>query len=234
MLALAIGSKPWAVIAAPPVLIALPPPQRARTAVRAAAMAAALTLPLPLAAPGAFARALHTVSHTHLVNAFSVWWPFSHTFRLPDGRLGTARWLPLGLLRSPASLATLVLVGLALVPVWARGRRDARAYDPLALLALLGLLRCFCDTDQLEYYRVALLIPLVAWEVVGLGRPPVIGALATGAVALMPTAVGHLGPAMINVASVGLTLMLLAYLAPRAIGGRGTRSIKAPQALVDT
>ena len=126
-------------------------------------------------------------------------------------------------------------MGTPQIPIsWFHGRREGRGRDALALLALLGLLRCFCDTDQLEYYRVALLIPLVVWEVEGLGRAPVIGALATGAVALMPATAAQLDPAATNVLSVGLTVLLLGYLARRAMGGWRPLTVKARQALVDT
>jgi hypothetical protein len=234
MLALAIGSKPWGAIGVAPVLLATPGGQRVSTLARTAALAALLTLPLALADPGAFAHAFGSMGQTHLVNAFSVLWPFSHAVLLPNGQLAASRWLPLGLSRSTASVATLALALLALALAWAARRRALRAGDALALLALLGLLRCFSDTTQLEYYRVAVLVPLVVWEAVRLGRLPVIGALATGAVALMPSASAHLTPSATNVMSVTLTLLLLTYLAGHAIGAWGPPSIKAPRVLVDT
>jgi hypothetical protein len=234
LLALAIGSKPWAAIGAAPVLLAAPRGQRVSTLARAAALSALVTFPLALANPGAFAHAFGSMGQTHLVNAFSFLWPLSHPVQLPNGQLAASRWLPLGLSRSTASSATLAIALLALALAWRGQRREARAVDALALLALLGLLRCLCDTTQLEYYRVAVLVPLVVWEAVGLGRLPVIGALATGAVALMPSATAHLTPTATNAVSATLSLLLLTYLAGHAIGAWSRPSIKAPRVLVDT
>lgn len=73
LLGLAIGTKQWALLAAPCVLLALPD---ARSAV--AAKAGLVALPaaglLPLASPAAFARADGYIGGLTFVNPFSIWW----------------------------------------------------------------------------------------------------------------------------------------------------------------
>jgi hypothetical protein len=234
MLGSAVGSMPWAVIAALPVLVATSPQQRLHTAARAGALAAVLTLSLPLADPPAFMRALDSEGHTHLVNVFGIWWPVSHAVHLPGGVLAAVRRLPLGLSRSTATLFTVLAAGLALALAWLRGRHRVRVFDALALLALLGLVRGFADTTQLEYYKIAVLVPLAVWETEGLGRPPLLAALAAISVMLMPTAAAHVDPTALNAVSVGLRLMLFAYLARRALGLRSSVSQRSWPALSRT
>jgi hypothetical protein len=197
------------------VLIALPG-ERVRTAARAGILAALLTLALPLSDPGSFAHALGAEGHTTFVNAFSAWWPVSSPVHLAGGALAAVRALPLGLSRSTATLITLISVLGVLGFTGYRSRRGGGAWDPLALLALLGVVRCFCDTTKLDYYYVAALIPLVAWEVAALERPPVLGALLSVATALMPSATLYAHRAALNAVWVGLAVTLIVYLRHRA------------------
>ena len=120
----------------------------------------------------------------------------------------------------------------------AKRRSQRRAYDALALLALMGLLRCIADPDPLEYNFVALLIPLAAWEAVTLERLPIMSALATaavavlgtGSVAMMAGTAWSLGPAAVSALSLGWTLALASYLGYRAVSTRssGVRRPKLP------
>ena len=54
----------------------------------------------------------------------------------------------------------------------------------MALLALLGTLRCLCDSADLWYYLVAGVLPLVVWETATLRRIPVASACAWAAQAV--------------------------------------------------
>jgi hypothetical protein len=223
MLGLAVGTKQWALIAAPSVLIAVPG-RRIRTLATAGGIGAILLGSAPLADPAAFARAVHHVAGSNLVNAFSLWWPVSLPVHLSSGLLGPARVLPFGLTRSAGSLLVLSVGLLLLALGWERGRRRGSQYDVLALLALLGLVRCLSDTTNLEYYYLAVLIPLAAWETVELGRPPVVTAFATGALALMFGPGLRVDPAVLNIASIASMLILGAYLYRRAFRGAIYRS----------
>jgi hypothetical protein len=224
LLGLAIGTKQWALLAAVPVLVGTPG-RRAATAVKAGGLALVLTATLPLADPAAFARANSAVGGMHFADPFSVWWPLGSRLPAPGGATVPAHLLPFGLTRSPAS-AIACLVGLGAVWACSATRRgERRGHDALALLALVGLLRCIADPDPLGYNFVALLVPLATWEVVSLERLPVLTALATGALAVLGAGsvalgagtISQLGPAVVNALSVGLALALGCYLAYRAV-----------------
>jgi hypothetical protein len=124
--------------------------------------------------------------------------------------------------RSAASLVGLAVAIPLLTLGWARARRRGDACDALALLALLGIVRCAVDPTHLEYYYVAALIPLAAWEVVGLGQLPLFTILATAAVALGFGGSLHAAPSLLSAASITGTLMLVSYLSHRAFHGKAT------------
>ncbi len=81
------------------------------------------------------------------------------------GRHAVAHILPLGLTRSQAAATALVVAATA-IWIYARRGRGGRLpkVDPLALLALCGLLRCVTDPTPLAYNFVAVVIPLALWE----------------------------------------------------------------------
>ncbi len=211
MLGLAVGCKPWGLIAVAPVLIALPG-RRVFAAVLAGAIAIVLAGAAPLADPAAFARALHGEGHTNLVNPLSLWWPFSSSFHLPTGQLADARMLPLGLSRAQASVLALMLVAPLAIAGCARGVRRGESFDPLALLTLFALLRCACDSTHLAYYYFALLVPLATWEAVSLERLPLMAVTVTVAVALIPHALRAGSPTAVWVVSSVGTLALIGYV----------------------
>lgn len=206
ILGLAIGSKPWAGIAVAPVLVAVPG-ERTRTLLIAGALTLALTAIAPLADPAAFVRSLHGEGATHLVNALSFWWPVSSPVHLASGVLVSTRALPFGMGRSAASLIGLAAALMLLALGWNYARHRGRACDALALLALLGVMRCAIDSTHLYYYYLVVLLPLVVWETVGLDRPPLVGALATVAVFLIPGTATHLAPAALSAASIAGTVL---------------------------
>ena len=92
---------------------------------------------------------------------------------LPSGRI--ARSAPAWLSPIPHPLIVALAVPLSLLAA----RRRA---DPLALLALLLLLRCVLDPWNNIYYVLPCVLALTAWEPLRYGRPPLF-ALAT----LVPT-----------------------------------------------
>ncbi len=114
-----------------------------------------------------------------------------------------------------------LVVALAVVAALARrGVRRGRQLDPLALLALLGLIRCVVDPVPLEYNLVATLVPLAAWEVLELGRMPVVCAVSTVIVSLLFGARLHAAPTTVNALTIAFGLALGAYLASHAFHRR--------------
>jgi hypothetical protein len=189
LLGAGIGTKDWALIGALPVLIALPAGRRRASLLAAGAVALALSAPPALLDPGAFARAAHALGRTHLVNALSAWWPLgTRSAALPAGA-PLIRILPTPLTKGvalPLGLAVAVAVALVLLAVAAhpgsRLRARGRAVDAFALLCLLAVVRCVADTGPVEYYYVALVVPLAVWESAILRRLPVVTVMALGAV----------------------------------------------------
>ncbi len=214
LLGLAVGTKPWALLAAAPVAAALP-----ASRLRVLGFAGLVALPcvalLPLGDPSAFARAGTAVGHMHQTDPLSLWWPVSG----PLHGVGSHR-LPLGLDRSVASGLALTVALLATAWCARRSIRRGRQLDPLALLALLGLIRCAVDPVPLEYNLVAVLIPLAAWEALELGRLPLLAALATLAGVLLYGGRVDASPTLTNALVVAGVLALGVCLARDAFHRR--------------
>jgi hypothetical protein len=117
----------------------------------------------------------------------------------------------------------------AILPVtaWAclRARRRGGTFDALALLALLGVLRCLSDSTHLEYYYLSALMPLVVWEVVSLGRLPLLSIVATAVVALLSDATPGFDPVAVNMVSVGATILLGWYLSQQTYAPEPRRAV---------
>lgn len=192
LLGLAIANKEWALLAAGPVLLALPARDR-RTigsclAGAFAAVAAALG-PLMLASTS-FAS---TVSATAapvgstIFKPWQLWWFFGHHSALALGpgdvhnrsyRVGPA-WA------SAVTHPLILALALALAAVlWLRNRGTTLSEQrALLALALVLLLRCVLDTWDESYYLLPCILALLAWEVsLDVRRPPTL-ALASTALA---------------------------------------------------
>ena len=170
LLGLAIANKAWAVLAIGPVLLALPA-GRWRALAIAGGLAVLFTLPLLLAAP-ATATPHGANASGALFHPWQVWWFFGEMnlpVPGPDPRI--ARTSPAWLSPIPHPLIVALAVPLSLLAA----RRKA---DPLALLALLLLLRCVLDPWNNTYYVLPCVLALAAWEPLRYGRPPLF-ALAT-------------------------------------------------------
>jgi hypothetical protein len=225
LLGLAVGTKQWALLAAPCVLFALPE-RRLATAAKAGVVALLTSAMLPLADPTAFARADSIIGGMRFTDPFSLWWPLGSSYPIPAHATAApiAHLLPLGLTRSVASASAMLL---ALAGVWMYARRrgaDASGggIDALALLALMGLVRCVCDPDPLLYNFVDVLIPLAVWESVTQRRLPLVTVLVTASSALVTTGqTAFLAgdalhpPALVSALSVATALALGAYLTYR-------------------
>ena len=210
-LGLAVGTKQWALIAVAPTLLAASTHRR-RIALTAAAAAVATTAPGLLLNPAAFERAATAVGGTHFVNAGSVWWGVSSA--LPVG--APVRMLPYGLDRSGATLwvfTAAVCISFAALLL----RRRSVNVNPLALLALLALVRCVGDPQPLQYYYTPLIAAVGVWEVVGQSRLPILAAASAIAVAWSFGSGLQLNPDLLNalVISGALALALGLLWRPR-------------------
>jgi hypothetical protein len=177
LLGSAIGTKQWALLAAPCVLLALRE-RRTVAALKASAVAAVLAVSLPLAAPHAFTAASRAISGARYADVFSFWWWLGPQY--PGARVDGAmsHLIPLGLTRTDAAaLATALALGALCLYGWSRRRRGGTAIDPLALLALVGVIRCAADPAPLDYYWAVVLVPLATWETVARDRLPYVTAL---------------------------------------------------------
>ncbi|HEY5317505.1 MAG TPA: hypothetical protein VIJ20_05960 [Solirubrobacteraceae bacterium] len=221
LLGAAIGTKDWALIAVLPTFIALPAGRRRAALLAGGGVALALSAPLPLLDPAAFARASHALGATRLVNTLSAWWPLgTHTAGLPaawpavqtlPGFLTKAVALPVGV----AVATGLALVGSVGRP-GARLRARGRCVDAFALLCLLAVIRCVADTGPVEYYYVALVVPLAVWESAILRRLPLVTLLSVAAVWLTYVRGPALTPDLLNGLTLAWTGVLAGYLVFRA------------------
>jgi Glycosyltransferase family 87 len=190
LLGLAIANKQWALLAAGPVLMALPAQRRVPCVAAAAVVAGAILAPLVLVGSGGFvtaARASATAPST-IFQPWQAWWFFGHHGALVQGGFGAAK--P-DYRAGPAWTATIshplvVVVGIALsAGVWLRERASGRVgvRQALLVLALVMLMRCVLDTWDTEYYLLPFVLALLAWEVrADIVRPPVL-ALTSSALA---------------------------------------------------
>ncbi len=185
LLGLAVGTKPWALLAAPCVLLALPRPRLA-PAVLAAAVAAPSVGLLPLLNPAAYGTAGRYIGTVSFATPTSLWWPMGAR---PLGIPGTPiHLLPFSLTRTGA---TAIAFALAAAVIWAYARRvqnsrGAIRVDWLALFCVLGLVRCMADPAPVDYYFAALVIPLALWETGLRRRLPVLALLVSLVVNWLP------------------------------------------------
>jgi hypothetical protein len=226
LLGLAVANKEWALVAAGPVLLAVPPGRRLRCLAAACATGALVLAPLLLVSGGGFlaqAHAAATPGANAIFQPWQVWWFFGHHGALVRGSLGAAKpgyrtapaWT--GAISHPLVLA----FGLALAAaLWTRARARALS-EPRALLALAVALlgRCLLDTWDTSYYILPFLLALLAWEVSGGARDmPVLAAACTALAWLsflwLPEHASADAQAAVFLA---WTLPLLAWLAARAL-----------------
>lgn len=204
LLGLAIANKQWALLAAGPVLLALPARQWRRCLLASLAVAGALLAPLVLVGSSGFLAGTRALASAPSVifQPWQVWWFFGGHGALVHGLFGAAKpgyrtapsWT--GAISHPLILLTGLALPAALwmrrqLPRWsAVPRLPVRAgasalsqRDALLALALLLLLRCVLDTWDTVYYPIPFIFALLAWEVRGpVDRPPML-ALSSSALA---------------------------------------------------
>ena len=212
---LAISTKETALVALVPVMIVLPGRRREVAAITGAVMFL-LCGSVWLADPDAFIRSLHGEGATHLLTPFSLLWPFSSPVHGVAPFPG-ARLMPLGLTRSQASGLTLLAAGAVTATWLIRAIRRGATVDPLALLLLMALLRCACDSTHEAYYWETMLVPMAVWEALR-NRVPVYTFLLSLSVLIAYASLGRLAPGYLYAASTSGEVLLAVYLARQAIG----------------
>jgi hypothetical protein len=233
LLGLAIGTKQWALLAAPCVLVAVSA-GRGRLAARALLVAVPLIVVLPLADPAAFSQANAGVGAFHLANPMSAWWPVDARTLRPSATL--EHLLPFGLTRLRALAIGLALAAAAIIVYgWLVGARRRTRVDALALLALVCVLRCEFDPLPTVYYFFPAVLTLAVWEVESLRRLPVVTVALCAWLALLPNV--SLDPRTFDVLWLGGMLGLAIYLARAAVGPPAapvSGPVPGLQPLVDT
>jgi hypothetical protein len=173
-LGLAVATKQWALVAVVPVILAAPRERRIALTVVAASVGAVLTVPLVAGDYSMFAHISRQAATSPTTTGRATIWflaarPEHILLHLPPG-------FPSGvtIYRIPALIAQAthpLIIALALVLALLAWRRRG---DPLALLALVLLLRCLLDPVDNEYYHAPFLLALLAYEAVARGRIPVV------------------------------------------------------------
>jgi hypothetical protein len=181
LLGLAVASKPWALLIALPVLLAVMAPARRRFLVVAALTTLALYAPMVLGDPARFADVVKGAgqmgSRPGNVTPANVWW-FEATFQRSSPRIvgvqngeliasvESGYALPLSLDRVAHLL--LVVVTLVLGVAWYRSGARSQAETLLLLSAVVFLVRCVLDPGSHSYYHAPAIASLLAYE--GLAR----------------------------------------------------------------
>ncbi len=229
LLGLAIVNKEWAIVAAGPVLLALP---RGRvTALVVGGGVAAIVLTPLLLAGGGFATQLTAVgslsSAPAIFHPTQVWWFLGSPRPAGSGFSGAAWAIRL-------SHPLIVVIGIPLTLLAARLPR--REHRPMLLLALVLLLRAELDVWDTLYYLLPFVFALGAWEALAFERPP-LAALSATAIAWVvfawrPT---WLTPDEVSACFLALALPATGWLA-LGVYARGRRSpagVKKPAGDVD-
>ncbi len=221
LLGLAGANKPWAVVAALPVLLAL---QRGhlRAVLTTGLTCAAVLAPLVLAGSAGVASAeAVAVAPATIFKPLQVFWFLGDPS--PTGDPG-ARDAPAWLGRLSHPLA--VLAGGALALAWLPARRrGADRGDAVLLLALVLLARCMLDTWTMTYYYAPFLLALATWEAAVRGRAPLAAAAACAALMAVE---GLTTPDAQAAATLAVTVPLAAALGLRCLAPRRAAALLAP------
>jgi hypothetical protein len=218
LLGLALGTKQWAVLAALPVLAAVPA-RRLRLCAAAGLVAVALTLPLVVGNTSSFSgTARQAAWGGERVHPFNALWPLAPTEDRvisvgDDQSVVTLRVLPrwLAHLVHPA----IVLLAVPLMLLWWRSPRRTPD-DVLALLALLFLMRSLLDPVNNAYYHVPFLLALIAWEGLTRRGPPLVSLLSSATIYYTIYKAGWTEDVAVrNALYLAVTLPVMVFLAVR-------------------
>jgi hypothetical protein len=178
LLGLAIANKEWALLAAGPVLLALPS-RRALCVTSTLATAAVVLAPLALVGSGGFVASARGAAAppSTIFQPWQVFWFLGRHGPVVHGLFGEIK---LGYRTAPTWVGVLshplvVVAGLGTsAALWLRRRHEQSGTlgerEALLLLALVLLLRCLLDTWNTGYYMLPFLLALLSWEALGSGR----------------------------------------------------------------
>jgi hypothetical protein len=202
LVGLAVANKPWALVAVPVVVAALPA-RRGRALLLAAASAGAVLLPLAAARAHGFSAAANGADVGAVFYPTQLlWW------------LGRGSWIV------REARPGIVLASLLLTLLWWGARRRApgpavsRAPDALLLLALVLLLRAALDPQDNLYYHIPFLFALLAFEVRS-GRTPLLMGAYTIALLVVVHGAVPISPDLRAALYTALVLPMIAWLAAR-------------------
>lgn len=174
LLGLAVVSKQWAVMAALPVLMALPR-GHLRALATAAAPVAIWVLATLVAAPDSFTHVQSAAaSGSSIASGWSLWYPLGpiESLQLPGGLSADVHRVPAGLESLTHPFIALLVLAVPLALAWWRGSFRLDGPRAMALLALLALLRCVLDPNNNFYYHEPLLLALIGWDAFSADRLP--------------------------------------------------------------
>lgn len=181
LLGVAVGNKPWAVVAGIPVLILLDGRRGRAMAVAAAAAAVVYATFLLVGVDGLRSQLAALHASTGPFKPWQVWWFFGDPNHLHHEMYGTLRPLyregPALISQWSHPLAVFVPAALSLA-VAPRLRQRPRC-DVLLLLAIAFLLRGMLDVWNNVYYELPFIFTLVAWEVSARRRAPLLSLVVT-------------------------------------------------------
>jgi hypothetical protein len=209
------------VLAAGPVLLALPRGRRLAGALAAGVVAAAIEAPLLLAAGSGYVSSAGAVASASsaIFQPWQLFWFFGHHGALVHGLFGAAKpgyriapaWT--GQVSHPLVLVT----GFALAgALWLRTRgRSLDLGAALLALSVVLLARCLLDTWDTAYYLLGAIFALTAWEsLAAVRRPPVVAlAVTVAASAEFRWLPGRTSPDAQSAVFLAWTLPLVAWLA---------------------
>jgi hypothetical protein len=236
LIGLAIGTKEWALLVAPAVLLLGLPADWRRLAVGTVAAVALTTGVMAVGNPSSF-RSAHEgqrVGDQRTVTPATLW------YRLGDKRIVGREggqvlfevYPPKAIGRWCRPFVILFALLASLLFAWRRGWGSPAAF---ALAAFVLLARDLLDTQTFSYHLIPMLMTVAAWEVFAKRRLPVVAAAAMVAFQVTVHAVANspdISSYGFNTIFLAWTLPLLALLGVEAYGrpswASGTRSSPAP------
>ena len=227
VLGAAVATKEWALLGVGPVVLIAGVADWKRLLLPTLVVAVLLIGPMAIGSPSAFkeAHAARVESISIYGSPLSVWWRFGDRQVIRRTAAGEDY-----VVHPPKLATTLVrpgalIVALLLSYLWWRRNRGAEVLEPLALLALIFLLRAAFDTVTFSYHHIAMLMTLAAWEVLARRRFPVVAAAATVCLQITVRSIDDFDA--MNTVYLAWTLPLGVYLAFVCFAGRVSAAARA-------